>query len=248
MTRLSSGARLEVFDTLDSTSAEAKRRIAAGDIGPLWIVAHTQTAGYGRRGRAWESQHGNFSGTLLFEPAGEPSAYGQLSFVAGLAVLDALNSFAHEDVLSLKWPNDILTPSGKLAGLLLERHDHGERKFIAVGVGVNLAAAPKGLEQPTASLRDFLGTGCNIPSPEDFAGTLDQRFHELYQLWRNHGMEMIRPLWLARAHGIGEKISVRLPKEEFTGVFGGIDETGALVLLTREGSRLVSAGEVMFGE
>ncbi len=51
-------APILLLDETDSTNAEARRRAEAGETGPLWIVARRQTAGRGRRGRAWDSEHG----------------------------------------------------------------------------------------------------------------------------------------------------------------------------------------------
>lgn len=247
MPALKSGARLDVFDTLDSTSAEAKRRAAKGETGPLWIVAKTQTDGYGRRGRVWKGAEGNFSGTYLFEPEGEVAMLGQLSFVAGLAVIDALDAYAREDCLSLKWPNDILANGAKLAGLLLERIDHQGKIIMALGVGINIASAPTDLPYKAARLCDHLGAGQELPAPAILAEKLDAAFHNAYQLWRDRGMEFVKPLWLERVSGVGEPVTANLPNETLEGIFGGIDETGALILLQDGKTRLITAGDIMFG-
>lgn len=248
MQTLSSGARLEIFDTLDSTSAEAKRRANAGETGPIWLLAKNQTAGYGRRGRQWKDEGGNFAATLLFEPQGNPAVFGQLSFVAGLGVIDALDKFARGDVLSLKWPNDVLALcTAKLAGLLLERIDHGGKSLLALGIGINLASVPQGLPYEAARLGDLLGAGRLLPTPQELVARLDQTFHDAYVVWRDHGMESIGPAWLERASGVGERVTARLPNETLEGIFGGIDETGALKLLQNGKTRLITAGDIMFG-
>ena len=73
------------FETIDSTNAEAHRRAAAGERGPIWITAGRQEAGRGRSGRAWSSPPGNFSASFLFMPEGAvPSAYHQVSFISGV--------------------------------------------------------------------------------------------------------------------------------------------------------------------
>ena len=73
------GVRLRHYDILDSTNEEAVRLARAGERGPLWIVAAQQTAGRGRRGRAWVSQPGNLFATLLLEAADPNSAESELS-------------------------------------------------------------------------------------------------------------------------------------------------------------------------
>ena len=79
-----SGAKTLKFDTLDSTSLEAKRCAQSGETGPLWIIAIRQTAAYGRRQRAWEQRAGDLATTLLFEPEAPLERFGQLSFVTSL--------------------------------------------------------------------------------------------------------------------------------------------------------------------
>ncbi len=244
--KLPSGAKLEIFDTLDSTSAEAKRRARDGEHGPLWIVAVEQTAGYGRRGRSWESAAGNFTGTFLFEPEGDAALFGQLSFVIALAVFDAVEPMVRSGALSLKWPNDVLGEGAKLAGLLLERIDHDGAALVAVGVGVNIASAPQDLPYKATTLAAL--SDAPTPSPEQLVCAVDAAFQRRYALWAGQGFSPIREAWLARARGVGDDIRVRLPNEECSGVFAGIDQTGALILAQGETRRLVAAGEIMFGE
>ena len=246
--KLSSGARLEIFDTLDSTSAEAKRRAEKGETGPVWILAREQTAGYGRRGRHWESGLGNFSATYLFEPGGDPASHGQLSFVIALAVIEALDRYAVPGVLALKWPNDVLVGSDKLAGLLLENLAPGGKAVICIGVGVNLRSAPLTLDYPAARLIDNLRAGVDAPTPDELAARIDDQFAAYCDIWRRDCFAAIRAAWLGRAKGIGAPIRVRLPKEEFSGVFEDIDADGALILRTGDQERRVAAGEIMFGE
>ncbi len=248
MKRLPSGARLEIFDRLDSTSAEAKRRAAAGAIEPAWIFAREQTAGYGRRGRPWESGLGNFAATYVFEPAGRPGDLGQLSYITALAVAEALDGYAIDGALALKWPNDVLLGGAKIAGLLLETVDVGGRVILCIGIGVNLNAAPRGLEYPVARLADHLRPGVSSPAPETLAAQIDEQFAAYYALWRRDGFSPIRAAWLARAKGVGAKVRVRLPNEEFSGIFTDLDETGALVLKVGDAERRITAGEIMFGD
>lgn len=239
MQRFPSGADLQLFDTLDSTSLEAKRRIEAGEDGPRWIVALTQTAGYGRRGRGWEQRTGDFAGTLFFKPDGEKETLGQVSFIVALALAAALDEIIPPEKIKLKWPNDVLVDGGKCAGVLLE--NLGEH--LAIGVGVNMVTAPEDMPYKTARLMDHAKA---LPDPPDFAARLDEHFWLIYQIWREQGFEPVRQQWLARAAGVFEEITVRLPNEELKGVFAGLDETGALVLRSGGGKRTIAAGEVFF--
>src|SRR5215471_7422352 len=83
------GKRVVVLDLVDSTNSEALRRASAGERGPLWIVATEQSAGRGRRGRAWTSPAGNLHATLMLTDPSPPATAPQLGFVASLALHDA---------------------------------------------------------------------------------------------------------------------------------------------------------------
>jgi biotin-(acetyl-CoA carboxylase) ligase len=142
---------------IDSTNSEAKRLAEAGDPGAVWIVADQQTAGRGRRGRVWQTQQGNLATTLLIRPQGAQVA--QLSFAAALAVSDTIAAFAPQAAIAVKWPNDVLAERRKIAGILLEAGPC----WLAVGMGVNLAAAPEDTEFPAIALADL---GVTPPSPD----------------------------------------------------------------------------------
>ena len=103
-----------------------------------WLVAQHQEEGRGRHGRRWATLGGNYFGSTLvaLRPADPPAP--SLALVAGLALLEAVEVAAPGVPLSLKWPNDLMLGTAKLAGILLERS--GDR--IVAGFGVNLAGAP----------------------------------------------------------------------------------------------------------
>ena len=239
MKAFSSGAAVYQFDTLASTMLEAKRRAAAGARGPCWIIALRQTAAYGRRQRKWEQHPGDLAATLLVDPEATLDRSGQLSFVTALAVAYALDSYAPPEKVSLKWPNDVLIDQKKCVGILLENLGSA----LAIGIGVNIVTAPDDLPYPAARLMDVTDTP---PAPQDLARNIDRYFFDLFDQWRENGFAPIRERWLARAAGVGEEITVRLPNEEFSGVFEGLDDEGALIVGSPAGRRTVAAGEVFF--
>ena len=130
-----------VLETSGSTNALA---LSGGVAAPGWILAGTQTAGRGRRARAWDSPRGNFHGTLLLEPQEPADVVALRSFVAALALRDAFVALTGlPDSFTLKWPNDVLLNGAKVAGILLESSGMGGRvQRLAIGIGVNLIAAP----------------------------------------------------------------------------------------------------------
>jgi BirA family transcriptional regulator, biotin operon repressor / biotin---[acetyl-CoA-carboxylase] ligase len=178
---------------------------------------------------------GNFYGsTLVMVRTGDSTAQ-TLSLVAGLALIEAVDIAAPDQPLILKWPNDLMLSARKLAGILLERS--GDR--IAVGFGVNLAAAPELSDRPAASL------GGRI-KPEVFAPLLAGSFGRLLDLWRQSPPQMLAQAWLARSHPIGTRLSVHSGSDEtVVGTFQGIEPDGALRLRLPDGLlETVRAGDV----
>lgn len=241
------GYRTIVLDEVDSTNEEAKRLAERGEKGGLWIGARTQTAGRGRRGRAWASRPGNLTATLLLRPALPPAKAAQLSFVAGLAVAETFEALGAASV-TLKWPNDVLIAGAKAAGILLESSGpvDGKIEWLAIGFGLNLAWAPQDLPYPATATALAQHIGAAPPSPDDALAVLARGWAGLYDTWWRHGLAPIRAAWLERAHGLGQAIVCRLAESEIEGVFEGLDEEGALILRVGQGLRAISAGEVFF--
>jgi BirA family biotin operon repressor/biotin-[acetyl-CoA-carboxylase] ligase len=240
------GFGLLEFDEIDSTNEEARRRATAGEPGPLWITAARQTRGRGRRGRIWVSPPGNLAATLLIRPNRPAAACAQLSFAAALAVADMLSLHGRGIDVRLKWPNDVLAAEKKIAGILLESESgpEGTAAWLAIGIGVNLAAFPDDTDLPATSLKAL---GATPPPLKDALLDLADAFAKWYEAWRGAGFAPVREAWLSRAQGLGKRIRVRLAKETIMGVFRDIDDTGALVLgLPHNATRAVSAGEVFF--
>jgi BirA family biotin operon repressor/biotin-[acetyl-CoA-carboxylase] ligase len=236
------GVRHIAHDTLGSTNAEALALARAGERGPLWITARTQSAGRGRRGNAWVSAPGNLFATLLLtEPSALPTA-PQLSFVAALALHDAMGECAPQlgPALKVKWPNDLLLGGKKVAGILIE--GDSEPVFAAaVGVGVNCVSHPSDTGHPAT---DLATAGAAVAPEHLFAALARAMMTRLAQWQKGSGFASIRADWLKRAAGLGEDIRVRLPERELSGRFEGLDEAGCLLLKGENGVTTVTAGEV----
>lgn len=203
------GVRHIPYETLGSTNAEALALARAGERGPLWITARSQSAGRGRRGSAWASPPGNLYATLLLTEPSAPAQAPQLSFVAALALHDAVVACAPAlaPALTVKWPNDLLLGNAKLAGILIE--GGSETVFaVAIGIGVNCAHHPDGTSYPAT---DLAAAGARVP-PERLFAALTVAMQSRLDRWRRgQGFAAIRSAWLERAAGLGADIRVRLP-------------------------------------
>ena len=239
------GVGLLEFEEVGSTNDEARRLAEAGEAGPLWIRADRQVRGRGRQGRAWSEATGNLYSTLLIRPDVDPATAGLFSFIACLAVAELFE--AHGGEAGLKWPNDALIGGGKAAGVLLEASGAGARiDWLAIGIGVNLAAHPEAdggaLHPPTSLLK---ATGARV-APDDALRRVAASFARWSDRLLTTGFAPVREAWLSRAVKLGERIEARLPGETIAGVFEDVDETGALVLRTRTGARRIHAADIYF--
>jgi BirA family biotin operon repressor/biotin-[acetyl-CoA-carboxylase] ligase len=236
------GVRTISYETLGSTNAEALARARAGERGPLWITAATQSAGRGRRGSTWVSTSGNLFATLLLSEPSAPDVASQLSFVTALALHDAVAECAPQlgPLLKVKWPNDLLLGGAKLAGILIEAES--DPVFaVAIGIGVNCAAHPGDTSYPAT---DMAAAGALV-GPAPLLGVLSLAFvRRLAQWQRGQGFASVRADWLKRAAGLGQDIRVRLPERELSGRFQGLDDMGRLLLQAEGRVTPVTAGEV----
>jgi BirA family biotin operon repressor/biotin-[acetyl-CoA-carboxylase] ligase len=237
---------IEIYDELDSTNLEARRRAEAGAEGPVWICALRQSAGKGRRGRAWSTQTGNLAATLLFVTAKRPIEAAQASFVAALAAHELAETCLGPGAAELKWPNDLLVHGRKAVGILVESGARPDgRLWMAVGVGVNLKHAPENVERPAAAFADHMAGP--PPSPADALEVLARAFERWRQVWDREGFPPIGRAWTSRAHGMGARCEARLTHETLSGVAEGLEPDGALRLRLDDGQvRRITAGDVFF--
>jgi BirA family biotin operon repressor/biotin-[acetyl-CoA-carboxylase] ligase len=247
------------FDTVSSTQDECWARVQSGAPSGTVISADVQTKGRGRQGRVWDNPPGNLAATLAWAlaPGDTPGHY---SFIVAVALARAVRTvIADPSALSIKWPNDLLLNGVKCAGILIESPDP---KWILIGTGVNIAYAPDG----RARILDFVdavipaqaGIQDHKTGPQRSLGLqitsdhiLDSylgHFYDLVSHYRTHGLADILAEWRGQAFGIDREMNVRLPNEEFTAIFRGLDENGAACAELPDGRiRKVHAGDVFFG-
>ena len=252
----SAGYRLAAFDQIGSTNAEAMSCARDGVRGPMWFVTTEQTAGRGRRQRAWVAPRGNLASSVLEVMDVSPAVAATMGFAFGLAHEAALRRVSVEanmrlagsDQLKylLKWPNDILVRGQKLCGLLLEA-EAVERAASPSWPG----SAPMWLLRPRARRRRRprwprsasmsaprnCSPRCRTPGSKSAAsGTMAEASRE------------IRRLWLECAFGLGERVAIKTGIGAVEGTFDTIDDAGCLIVRTADGKRVpITAGEVYFG-
>jgi BirA family biotin operon repressor/biotin-[acetyl-CoA-carboxylase] ligase len=240
------GSPLHLFQRIGSTSDEAHRLAREGAPHGTAVVAEAQTAGRGRRGRAWSSPEGrNLYLSLILRPVALPPPRApELTFVAAVAGCQALVD--HGVDCRIKWPNDLLFQGKKLGGILTELHATGDRidsVIVGIGLNVNLLASelPEELLATATSARQALGR------PVDRAGVLVSLLSALGEAERLHqqeGFEAIREAWRARSATLGQQVRVRTTREVLEGEAVDLDLDGALLVRTARGTERVVAGDV----
>lgn len=247
--KLPSGYRLLRLETTDSTNAEASRRAAAGEPGPLWIWSARQSHGRGRAGREWQSRQGNLFASLLVVINCPLRTAAQLALLAGVVAYDTVSKLLGPEKqaeLILKWPNDILLGEAKLAGMLLENVGAASdtRSTVVIGTGINLSSHPQDIPRPATSLAAHGVDVTPAAALEALAETTDAW---LARWGDGAGFPTVRRAWLDRAGPTGRPLRVELNDTETEGLYAGLDANGALRLLTADGSeRRVTAGDVFF--
>ncbi len=247
---LSHGFRHLAFEDVGSTNSLCVEEAEKGDPGQLWITGTRQLQGRGSRGRHWVSESGNLYASLLLCEAGHLEKLHTLTFVASLAIRDAILCLPNAGLtkVDLKWPNDVLLNGKKTSGILLESHLIRNQRYVVIGIGVNIEHFPVETLHPATSL---INEGLNT-KPADFIQILsDAMANRLIQWNQGNGFASIRTDFLQAASNLGKTIEVRMPSktQEPTriGKFTGIDEQGLLLLEGSNGKiERISVADIFF--
>jgi len=216
------------LETATSTNDVAKAAIKAGEAsGPTVWIAARQTAGRGRLGRRWESPEGGLWLTMAC-PASYRGGSQGLGIRAGVAVCDVVRAVVGGRA-ALKWPNDVLIDSRKVAGVLCETvSDPAESSWLIVGVGINANNDPgelaPGLRTAPASLRGESGRVVDLGVlARDVVDALDRALAWSDRESARRASELL--------HGRGEPISLVGPSgTRVSGILRGVASDGLLVV------------------
>ncbi len=245
------GRPVLVFDSLDSTNNEVKRRAEEGAGQGLLVIADEQTAGRGRRGRTWESGRGEgIFMSLLLRPDIEPGNASMLTLVMGMAVRDALEDAcvsSDPDLpdISIKWPNDIVMDGKKVCGILTEMSSEMDCvNYVVIGVGINVNTPGFSGEVAQTATSVWLQTGIRTGRAGLIAACMKN--FEIYfkEFLKTQDMSALMDIYNAHLINRGRKVCILDDSRDCTGTGRGIDERGELIVDTPDGERRVSAGEV----
>ncbi|MDX1757879.1 MAG: biotin--[acetyl-CoA-carboxylase] ligase [Marinobacter sp.] len=241
--RLAQRVSLTVLDKVDSTNAAVMRTEASDRTIPV-CIADSQSAGRGRRGRAWQSPAGqNLYMSLGLEFAGGFSALDGLSLVFGVALAEALEKVGLVGV-SLKWPNDVFLNGCKLAGILIELQgelEEGRVQVVAgIGLNVHMTEAPA-VEQAWTSLAKAAPD--REWSRNELAGEIIASVVAACDQFGEEGFEAFRQRWQRR--DLFANRSLTAGQGEVAGIGRGIDADGSYLVERASGAiEAVRAGEL----
>jgi BirA family biotin operon repressor/biotin-[acetyl-CoA-carboxylase] ligase len=227
---------IHVYDSIDSTNAEAMRLVSRGDRLPLLVIAERQTAGRGRRGRKWVSPFAeNLYYSLALRIDGGMRQLEGLSLLVGLAVVKMLREMGIKDA-GLKWPNDILVGGRKLAGVLLElTGDPADVCHVVIGIGINVnMRASAEVDQSWTSMMLELG---DAQDRNEIAMRVSRNLEAYLSMHMSKGFAAFKDEWEANHLWQGKAVTLLAGDNAIEGVVVGVDAVGAL--------RLEVAGELM---
>jgi len=238
---------VEIRREVDSTNAELLRQVVQQAHTGSVLVAEWQTAGRGRLGRRWMSGLGDaLTFSLLWRFDAGLNALAGLSLAVGVAIVRALKTLGVKDA-GLKWPNDVITPQGKLAGILVEAQgDMLGPSAVVVGVGLNLRlpslAALAQIGQPVSGLAQLHAA---LPRREIVLAALLRELVGVLQQFSREGFSQLGAEWQG-CHVFQDRgVRVNLPDgRSLSGIARGVTPGGELCLETVEGLRYLNSGEV----
>lgn len=231
--------RISFHDSLVSTNTAAMELAASGAPQGCTVIADSQTGGKGRLGRQWLSPPGvNLYTSIILRPQIAPVLSPPLTLVFAVAVAETISKITGKTP-SVKWPNDILIGTKKVAGILTEISADIDRiSHVVCGIGVNINLAPEG----------ETGKGLNAVSVSEmsgapvsralFARALYSSVEKWYKVFLKGGFASVAGAWRGYFNAEGKSVSIEAHGRTIKGICMGIDEAGALLIRK-------SSGEVM---
>lgn len=242
-------SQLEVHTQIDSTNLYLSRLASVGAASGHICFAEQQTAGKGRRGRAWVSPLAcNLYLSLLWRfPRGFASLSG-LSLAMGVAVIRALRQHGIVGV-GLKWPNDLVSGGKKLGGILIEVSGESEGPIaVVIGLGININMPQENgqdIGQPWTDIAR-IAPDC-LQGRNALAAALLTQLLTVLAEYAEQGLTAYLPEWRQADALLGEKVALYVGDQVTPGWVQGVDDNGLLLLRLNDGTvKAYASGEVSF--
>ena len=223
--------KLDIYKEIDSTNEEAKRIKITHDFHV--IISEKQTKGKGRLGKKWSSPNsGNIYMTICTE---NDLSISPISLVTALICKKAINKIAKQELIMLKWPNDILLNNEKVGGILVETEIYEEKTRTIIGIGINMSIKKE--ESWWGDLSKF-----NIETKRnelinkilsDFIKISDNLNFNWIDEWRDSCIHMNKEIKIQDSDSLEKKA-----------IFKDIDTRGNAIIETKEGQKVITSGEI----
>lgn len=235
------GRKVIVKEEVSSTNDLAKSFAIDGEEEGLVVTSRTQLAGRGRMGHAWVSPEGGLYLSVILRPKVPVQDMLRMTVLACVPVAETIEE-ASGCKTTVKWPNDVEIDGRKVAGLLVESASRGsDISFMVLGIGINLNVDTVNLGVPeAASVSACAGKELDR---EAFLNLLLYRLDTFYASFLKGTFEMAA--YNKRSSTIGTEVEVEVGGTSLIGKATGVDVTGALTIITPDGSthRLTSVHE-----
>jgi BirA family transcriptional regulator, biotin operon repressor / biotin---[acetyl-CoA-carboxylase] ligase len=236
-------SKLDIFDSINSTSSYLMERAKSGGASGWLCFAEQQSKGRGRLGRVWHSPRGaNIYCSMLWRFPLEQQNISTLSLAIAVMMVDVLQKYGVNADIALKWPNDILCAKRKLAGILLERFQPPEAGVVVViGVGINLGLSGD-VNPDWIDVAEITG---KTPRRNELAGILVDELLGGLLRYQKEGWEAFRGAWEKHDVLRGKEVKVWMGGRDIYGVMQGVNEKGELLLKMGSGEiHSFASGEV----
>ena len=130
------------FESVTSTNDAAINLIKEEKKEIGCIYADTQTKGRGTRGKEWISTQGNLFGSIFFPLKKNYPPFNEFSIINPVIISSVIEHFCGRKNISFNWPNDVFVNGKKICGILQELITSNSKKFLVIGIGVNIVSNP----------------------------------------------------------------------------------------------------------
>ncbi len=241
---------VEVFDTIDSTNSEARRRLSQGLKPPFLMIALSQTQGRGRLGRSFFSPHGSgLYMTLVLDSQDQLDRLTVVTPTAAVAVAEAIADVCHKEA-NIKWVNDLYLNHKKICGILTETVAFSGGYHVMIGIGINLTTAhfPEGFRNPAGAVFS------ENESPADSSLLCARIVTKLIHYLTPEASKACLPAYRTRLCMVGERVicthhfpgdGETAEEDGIEGIMLGVDDDYGLILQRNDGHiDILRGGEV----
>lgn len=233
------GQNVVYFEAIDSTNTVAKQNYYKdGTV----IIAESQTAGKGRMGRVWESEHNTgIYMSIVLMPDISADRISLLTLAAGICVCRVLTEMCNIP-FKIKWPNDIVADGKKVCGILTEGVISETQNKAVVGIGINVTNKNFGDELCNKASSIYMLTG-KVLERESIINNLLEEFEKTYTDFIE-GKPFISD-YEKLCININRQVTFVKDGEEINGIAVNVAENGELVIKKEDGTTLnINSGEV----